>query len=225
MKMMYGVLSATPINKRLKNGYHLYDWVMRRKCFPDFCMRAISGEGAITAAEIEFLRSKDCKIGLVATDLTEAAVSTANGIEDAVRAVESAKRLGAPQDEGIAIFAHILPDWSVNYNWMSSFARTIHDNGYVPGFIGNTDSSKNCSFDRQYSRFVQTTKDEDSFGAILMATEPKRDGFPPEDWAPYCPSVLQPSDVHLWACGKTKFDDIAVDDVYVKDDNVLNFMW
>ena len=29
MKTIFGVSSATPINKKLKNGYTMYDWVKR----------------------------------------------------------------------------------------------------------------------------------------------------------------------------------------------------
>ena len=159
MKTVFGVNSATPINKRLKNGYTMYDWVARQKGFPSFCMRTLCGEEKITAEEIEFLRSKDCKIGLVIRDLIEKSVSGINGTEDALRAVEAAKEAGVAQNAGIAIFAEIKPDWSINHNWMISFAQVISANGYVPGFIANTDSSKNFNFDRQCSHYVQATKD------------------------------------------------------------------
>ena len=187
-------------------------------------MRTLSGEDKITAEEIEFLKAKDCKIGLVIHDLTETKVSGVNGTEDALKAVESAKELGVPQNEGIALFAEIKPEWSVNHNWMISFAQTVSANGYVPAFIGNTDSSKNFNFDRQCSHYVQATKDEDYFGALFMATEPKLDGMP-DEWAPYCPSALQPEDISLWSCGTTTFDFIQVEDVYAKDGKVLENMW
>ncbi|MEE1027031.1 MAG: hypothetical protein U0L55_08510 [Acutalibacteraceae bacterium] len=67
--------------------------------------------------------------------------------------------------------------------WMISFAQVIFANGYVPGFIGNTDSSKNFNFDRQASHFVQATRDMDCFGAILAATEPKCESIP-DYWNP-----------------------------------------
>ena len=187
-------------------------------------MRTLCGEDKITAEEIEFLKAKDCKIGLVIRDLTEAKASAVNGTEDALKAVEAAKELGVPQDARIAIFAEIKPDWSVNHNWMISFAQTVSANGYLPAFIGNTDSSKNFNFDRQCSHFIQATKDTNYFGALFMATEPKRDDMP-EEWAPYCPSALQPEDMHLWSCGSTTFDFISVEDVYAKDDKVLATMW
>jgi len=60
-----GITTKYSINKKLKNGYTTYDWVKRQKCFPAFCMRTLSGENKITAEEIEFLKAKDCKIGLV----------------------------------------------------------------------------------------------------------------------------------------------------------------
>ena len=224
MKTIFGVSSVTPINKKLKNGYTMYDWVKRQKCFPAFCMRTLSGENEITAEEIEFLKSKDCKIGLVIRDLTEAKVSGINGTEDAVKAVESAKELGVPQNEGIALFAEIKPEWSVNHNWMISFARAISANGYVPGFIGNTDSSMNFNFDRQCSHYLQATKDVSYFDAVFMATDPKLDSMP-EKWEPYCPSALEPEDISLWTCGTTTFDYIQVEDVYAKDEKVLEKMW
>lgn len=224
MQTIFGVSSTTPINKKLKNGYTMYGWVKRQKCFPAFCIRTLSGEEKITTEEIEFLRSKDCKIGLVIRNLTEAKVSGVNGTEDAIKAIEAAKELGVPQNEGIALFAEINPQWSVNHNWLISFAQTVSANGYVPAFIGNTDSSKNFNFDRQCSHYVQATKDVNYFGALFMATEPKCDSMPTE-WAPYCPSALEPEDMHLWCCGTTTFDFVQVEDVYAKDDKVLENMW
>ena len=224
MKMKFGVHSATPINKKLKNGYTMYDWVMRQKGFPAFCMRTIDGDDKLTAKEIAFLKDKDCKIGLVMGNLTEAKVSTMNGTKDALAAVEAAKALGVPQGKGIALFAEIKPEWSVNHNWMISFARTVKTNGYMPGFIGNTDSSKNFNFDRQCSHFVHATKGANCFGAVYMATEPKCKKRP-NAWAPYCPSALQPADISLWCCGTTTFDTIQVENIYAKDEKVLEIMW
>lgn len=224
MKTIFGVSSATPLNKKLKNGYTMYDWVKRQKCFPAFCMRTLSGDGKITAEEIEFLKEKDCKIGLVIRDLAEAMVSVLSGTEDALKAVEAERELGVPQNEGIALFAEIKPEWSINHNWMISFARIISANGYVPGFIGNTDSSKNFNFDRQSSHFVQATANEKCFGCVFMATEPKLDSMP-EKWEPYCPSALEPEDMQLWCCGTTTFDFQQVEDVYAKDEKVLEKMW
>ena len=54
MKTIFGVSSATPINKKLKNGYTMYDWVKRQKCFPAFCMRTLSGEDKITPEKLSF---------------------------------------------------------------------------------------------------------------------------------------------------------------------------
>ena len=47
----------------------------------------------------------------------------------------------------------------------------------------------------------------------------------PEEWMPYCPSALEPEEMHLWACGKTVFGQMTADDVYAKDEAVLNTMW
>ena len=224
MKTIFGVNSTTPINKKLKNGYTMYDWVKRQKFFPAFCMRTLSGEDKITVEEIEFLKNKDCKIGLVVRDLTEAQVSTGNGTAEGLKAAEDAKRMGVPQNKGIAIFAEIKPQWAVSHDWMFSYAMELIANGYIPGFIGNTDSSKNFNFDRQYSHYMQNTKADNYYNTVLMATEPKCDTVP-EEWKPYCPSEMEPEDVNLWCCGTTTFDFIEVEDVYAKDDKVLENMW
>ena len=223
MRTIFGVSSATPINKKLKNGYTMYDWV-KRKCFPAFCMRTLCGEDKITAEEIEFLKAKDCKIGLVIRDLTEAKVSTNYGVEEALAAIKVAKELGVPKNHKIALFAEIKPEWSVNHDWMVSFAQTLYDNGYIPGFIGNTDSSKNFNFDRQYSHFMQSTRKYNYYDAVIMATEPKCDKVP-EEWAPYCPSEIEPENINLWCCGTTTFDFTSVEDVYAKDEKTLENMW
>ena len=220
MKTKFGINSAISINKKLKNGYTMYDWVMRQKGFPSFCMRTLCGEEDLTAEEIEFLKTKNCKIGLVVRDLTEKEVSSVNGTESALKSIKKAKELGVPKNNGIAIFAEIKPDWSINHNWMISFAHVILTNGYVPGFIANTDSSKNFNFDRQCSHYVQATKDDNYLGAIFAATEPKLDNMP-EEWNPYCPSELESKDISLWICGSTKFNSIYVEDVYAIDEKIL----
>ena len=224
MKTIYGVKANTPITEKLKNGHTMYDWVVRKKCYPAFCMRTLAGENKITAEEIEFLKAKGCKIGLALNDLTEAEVSRTNAASAAERAVSSALELGIPANSGIALFAEIKPEWSVNHNWMISFAQVIFANGYVPGFIGNTDSSKNFNFDRQASHFADFTKADNYLDTVFMATEPKLDTIP-EKWEPYCPSALDPEYMHLWSCGTTTFDFTGVEDVYAKDEKVLENMW
>ena len=116
MKTKFGISSTTPINQKLKNGYTMFDWIMRQKDYPTFCLRTLCGENRLTAEEIEFLRKKDCKIGLTVRDLTEKAISGVSGTEDALRAVVSARELGVLPNTGIAIFAEVMPDWSINHN-------------------------------------------------------------------------------------------------------------
>jgi hypothetical protein len=47
----------------------------------------------------------------------------------------------------------------------------------------------------------------------------------PTEWSPYCPSALEPEDMSLWVCGKTNFGVLEVEDVYARDNAVLNCMW
>lgn len=224
MKMIMGVHSTEPLNQRLKNGYTMHDWVKRQKGYPFFCLRTLIGDDALTENEISFLRERKCKIGLLLCDFTEAQVSSNYDKGIAEKAVQAAKTLGVPQNEGIAIFAEIRPEWSVNHNWMLSFAHQLVMNGYLPGFIGNTDSAKNFVFDRQTSHYVQATVETNGFGAVYGATEPKPDGAP-EEWSPYCPSALNPEDMSLWVCGTTTFDADQVEIAYAQDEKVLEKFW
>ena len=222
--IIFGVDSIAPASTRLKNGYTLFDWVMRQNSFPAFWGHSLTGENAVTQEEIVFLQSKRCAIALIVRDLTEASVSSPDGEQDALRAVKAAKELNVPQDAGIVLFAYIHPDWSVNHNWMIDFAQTLYSNGYLPGFIGNTDSSKNFNFDRQCSHYVQATQDMEQFHAVYWATEPKIEGEP-NDWTPYCPSALQPEDIGLWQNGCIRFDNLEVDVTYARDETLLESMW
>jgi hypothetical protein len=224
MARIFGADSAQPANTRLTNGYDLFSWVMRQNCFPAFWGRSVSGENAITKEELEFLRSKNLKIALIFDDLTETNVSAANGTDDALRAVSAAKELGVPANEGIALFAKIAPDWSINHNWMISFARIVKNNGFVPGFIGNTDSSVNFNFDRQCSHFVQATNDVEHYGTLYWATEPKTGGEP-EDWAPYCPTALTPEKIDLWQNGTTSCGQVTANTSYARDESILKYLW
>lgn len=224
MSLIYGVDSTMPANTLLTNGYNLYEWVMRQSCFPSFWGRSLNGEGAITLSEIEFLKSKNCKIAFIIRDLTEGDITGNDDIDCAFKAVEAAKAIGIPQNQGIALFADIHPDWSVNHNWMICFASNLLNNGYIPGFIGNTDSSKNFNFGRQCSHYVQATRHLDQFHAVYWSTEPKYE-FDPETWVSYAPSELLPQDMHMWQYGRIKFHSIYANKNYARDNSIMNCLF
>lgn len=224
MKTIMGVHSLEALNHKLKNGYTMHDWVKRQRGYPHFCLRALTGEDELTETEAAFLHDRKCKIGLLLCDLTEVQVSSRRDKGVAEKAVQAAKKLGVPQNAGIAIFAEIKPEWSVNHNWMLSFANHLIAHGYIPGFIGNTDSSKNFVFDRETSHYVEATMDTNGYSAVYGATEPKCDGFPLE-WAPFCPSALNPDEMSLWVCGTTTFDAEQVEIAYARDEQVLERFW
>ena len=224
MKKIFGVDSNLPANTKLTNGYDLYSWVMRMHGFPAFWGRNISGENHITKEEVSFLQKKRCKIALVFNELTEADISKADGTQEALKAIKAINALGVPKHEGIAVFAYIHPDWSVSHNWMISFARVITNHGFIPGFIGNTDSSKNFSFDRQYGHFVHATDAQNNYNAVIWAQEPKFEGEPSE-WSPYCPSVCTPEQISLWQTGTITYREKNVNVSYAKDKTALMYMW
>lgn len=221
MNLIYGADSTAPANTRLTNGYTLYDWVMRMSCYPSFWGRSVTGKGRITAEEIEFLRNKKCKIACILRDFKEEIIASNNGTEDGLNAVEAAIALGIPQNKGIVLFADIPSDWQVNHNWMMGFANMLLENGYLPGFLGNTDSDKNFCFDRQCSHYIQATRNTNHRHTLYWSKEP-RYKFDPELWVPYAPSELLPQDMHLWQYGDIKFHGISVHRNYARDDSILN---
>lgn len=224
MSIIYGADSVMPADTLLTNGYSLYDWVMRKSCFPSFWGRNITGWNRITESEKDFLRQKRCRVALIMRELSESEISQNDGTARAVEAVEAAKSLGVPQNSGIALFAYFNPEWSVNHNWMISYASYVVNNGYIPGFIGNTDSSKNFNFGRQCSHYVQATRSYSQLYAVYWSTEPKY-YFDPDIWAPYAPSELLPDDMHLWNYGSIDFHSIHAEKLYARDESVMNCLW
>lgn len=64
-EIIFGVDSKFPANKQLKNGYTIYEWISRQRCFPSFWGRDLLGDNAITKSEIEFLKEKNVRLNLL----------------------------------------------------------------------------------------------------------------------------------------------------------------
>ena len=223
MTFDWGVITYAESNQKLKNGYTLYDWVTRQKGLPEFWGRNISGTHSITKEEIEFLYNQECNVLLFENSFTEVQISSNYGADCGWRTIEKLCALGIPQNNSIAIFILIPKDWSVNHFWMISYAQTLRENGYIPGFIGNTDSSINFNFDRQCSHFINATQKSNHYDALFGATEPKVPSYP-KSWAPYCPSALERENISLWLCSEIAFCDIAIDIGCLIDDSVKKYM-
>lgn len=224
MTAIFGVDSLYPANTKLTNGYDLYSWVMRKGGFPAFWGRSITGEDKVTLEEMEFLKEKKCKVAFYLTDLTETQTASFNGTEDALRAVEAVEALGVAKDKGIVIFAVLGDDWGINQNWMLSFAATLSNNGFAPGFIGNTDSSKNFNFNRQCGHFVKDTEKMKNLGVVFGATEPKS-GKEAALWQPFYPSDIDVDKIALWQNGRINCNGISANTTYGHDESVLAYMW
>ena len=156
--MIFGIESTYPSNGKLTNGYRLFDWVMRKQDVPRFWLRGITGEYGVTREEMAFLKANGCRTALVLNGLTERIVSQNGAVPEAQRALEALRRLRVPSFSEIALFVRFAPNWSMNHNWMLSFAYTLCENGYIPGFIGNTDSSKRFRFDRECGHYKHASE-------------------------------------------------------------------
>lgn len=221
----FGVKTTVPSNQRLSNGYDLFHWVTRKRDVPAFWMRNLTGEKAVQSDEVSFLKTKNCKVGFFLHDFTERAITSGDGTAEAMRAIEAAIALNVPRYAGIAVFAVIPGNWNINHNWMMSFARRLCEKGYIPGFIGNTDSSKNFSFNRECGHFIQATYSVNHYRAVYGATEPSAKSMA-NGWAPFAPSDLDPSQISLWCDDEIiPFREIASEPVYAGSESVLQYFW
>lgn len=214
-KFVFGAKSELPSNTRLSNGYTLFDWVVRQNCFPAFWGRPISGNCCLSKEEIDFLRKRRCGILALFNDFTVSEIATNNGREAAGKAVSAAKRIGIKEGRDVAIFAEIKDGMNVNHNWMLSFAAELRKNGYLSGFLGNTDCSENFNFDSEYSHFVVA-----GGSAICGATRPQTDEHVYK-WFPYAPSVISSDEIAFWQNGRKNFKDIQYETVYAKDETFM----
>lgn len=224
--MYFGVNSNYPSNAKLTNGYDLYHWVMRMSSPPAFWGRNIVGDQKLTKEEADFLHEKHCAVALIYNGFSESDMSKINGVEDGIKAANAARELAVPVNQNIAIFADINDAWSVNHNWMIGFSSSVLREGYIPGYIANTDSSMNFNFGRQCSHYVQYMGDVGRESTVYWATEPKLEEEPLA-WSPYAPSELEPNDMHIWRVGKTITykNNIEVMRNYIQEDAYSHFLW
>ena len=91
---------------------------------------------------------------------------------------------------------------------MLGFAKTLIAEGYTPAFKANTDAA--YSFDREFSRGMQTNKDVFD-KCLIWAVSPtiaEYDGITtthlihPDNWTPYAPSGITRKDIAIWQYGK-----------------------
>ena len=91
---------------------------------------------------------------------------------------------------------------------MLGFAKTMIAQGYTPAFKANTDAK--FSFDREFSRGMQTNKDVFD-KCLIWAVAPtiaEYDGITtthlihPDNWTPFAPSGIKRADIAIWQYGK-----------------------
>lgn len=90
---------------------------------------------------------------------------------------------------------------------MKGFAKTLMVEGFTPGFKANTDAK--FSFDREFSRGMQT--DKDIFKKCLIwavaPTVKEYNGITtshlihPDNWMPYVPSGITRAEIAIWQYG------------------------
>ena len=204
-RLLFGVNSKTQANDLLQNNIEQFEWVIRNKIYPNFYGRNMVGEKCLTREEIKFLHGKGCKIAAIYTSPEEKKTEEQGTIlakKIDVRALE----LGIP--EGTAIFLEIGENESVSRDFMRGYAKALMMEGYTPAFKANTDAK--YSFDREFSRGMQTDKDVFK-KCLIWAVAPTVKEYDrmttthlihPDNWKPYAPSGVKRNQIAIWQYGK-----------------------
>ena len=103
----------------------------------------------LTSSEASYIHSNNTKLILIASPagINLTTVSQAN--TDASNAIAAAKALGAPP--GTAIFRDIEKGYTVNAGYVETWASTMENSGYIPGFYENPNSNAQGQFSYAYN--------------------------------------------------------------------------
>ena len=204
-RLLFGIDTKIETDDLLQNNITQFEWAVRNKIYPNFVGRNIVGENSLNKEEIKFLHSKGCKIAAIYSDAGEKK-SEEQGKLLAKKIDIRALELGIP--EGVAIFLEIGEKENVTRDFMLGFAKMMIAQGYTPAFKANTDAK--FSFDREFSRGMQTNKDVFD-KCLIWAVAPtlaEYDGITtthlihPDNWTPYAPSGITRADIAIWQYGK-----------------------
>ena len=204
-RLLFGIDTKIETDDLLQNNITQFEWAVRNKIYPNFVGRNIVGENSLNKEEIKFLHSKGCKIAAIYSDAGEKK-SEEQGKLLAKKIDIRALELGIP--EGVAIFLEIGEKGNVTRDFMLGFAKMMIAQGYTPAFKANTDAT--YSFDREFSRGMQTNKDVFD-KCLIWAVAPtlaEYDGITtthlihPDNWTPYAPSGITRKDIAIWQYGK-----------------------
>lgn len=204
-RLLFGVDTNIQADDLLQNNIDQFEWVVRNKIYPNFYGRNMVGDDCLTKEEIHFLHSKGCKIAPIFTT-SDSKKTEEDGTILAKKIDVRALELAIP--EGTAIFLEIGDDEAISRDFMRGFAKTLMFEGYTPGFKVNTDAK--FSFDREFSRGMQTDKDVFK-KCLIWAVTPvikEYDGMTtthlihPDNWQPYAPSGITRNEIAIWQYGR-----------------------
>lgn len=204
-KILFGVDSEIQTDDLLQNNITEFEWVVRNKLYPNFWGRNLTGENCLTKEEIEFIRQKGCRIAAIYNH-SEEKQTEEQGELLVKQIVVKASELDIPSKT--AIFLEIEECDIITRDFMRGFARALLSEGFTPGFKANTDAV--FSFDREYSRGMQTDK-EIFEKCLIWAVAPSLEEYDhvttthlihPDCWKPFAPSGITRNDIAIWQYGK-----------------------
>lgn len=203
-RLYFGVQTTCAADTVLQNNLTLMDWVIRNKTYPNFWGRNITGANSLTEKEVMFIHSKGCKVAMLFAGGEEMKTEQQGGL-DAAKAVVAAKDLGSYI--GSTIFLCVGEKY-VPTEYLKGFAVELIAQGFTPGFKADTDSKS--TFDREFSRGMQTHKEVFS-KCIIWAEAPALKEYErvttthliyPDLYTPFAPSGTTRKDIAIWQYGK-----------------------
>jgi len=169
----WGVDSAPAANLTV-GGQSFFAYITQQAAGqPAFWGRYIGGSYALTAAEVTFIHSQNCKILVLYNGATNTTGSVkgghAQGVADANKALSAASSLKIPT--GVCIYVDIEAGWGMTAAWAEGWADTIAAAGYKVGFYANTLSSNAPYFNTPYCTAYNA--DASVAASYIFSSEPE----------------------------------------------------
>lgn len=207
LQLTFGVDTDTASDTVLQNGLSKLHWICRNQRLPHFWGRHINGEEALTLDEISYIHSLCCRIAVMYSHSDPTNMDSYDqGAADAKDAIAICKNLHI--STGKAIFMQVDKLSNITNDYMLSYAKTLLENDYIPGFYANTDAF--YDFSHQFARGYQA-EPEVFEQCLIWATAPNLPEFYqtgdthipiPDYWGPYCPSCFTADKISIWQYGE-----------------------
>ena len=198
----------------------LFDTIAQADGAPQFWGRYIGGSFALTSQEANFVFTHShgtCRILVIYNGAKPSIVATsfAAGVQDATNAINAAKALGVPTNQGIVIYADIEASWKPSAAWILGWWSTMKASVY--GNEGGFYCNPGGNFSNGLCAAINDPSNRDSHGQplyrpVLYSSEPENVpcSFDRSFFRPGFPLCCTADSVRIWqyheTCGSVDMD-------------------